>query len=123
MENQEAEEVGKGKGKKCVFDRDSLERLDSNVLNEYTYDTFMTYSVRDCFGFKDSFIDEQLDTIFENAEDQLYGVFGDDIVLAVFIDVENRFADFVVADYSDTSRKWDLEVWRLSFYCPSEEED
>jgi len=119
MENQEAEEVGKGK---CKINKDSLEQVNDLAINIYRYDTFIPYNIRDCFGFRDSIIDEQLNAIFEDAED-LYGIFGDDVILAVFIDIENGFADFVVSDYSDVSRKWNIEVWRLSFYCPSEEED
>jgi hypothetical protein len=122
-----SEEVGKEKKEKCKFDRDSLERLDSNVLNKYTYNTFIAYTIRDCFGFRDALIDDQLYGVFGDVEDQLYDIFGDDIILAVLIDAENHVADFVIADYSDVKKKWNIEIWRLSFVCPSssegEEED
>jgi hypothetical protein len=118
--SKEVEKEGKGK---CKFDRDSLEQVNDLAINIYRYDTFIPYNIRDCFGFKDSIIDEQLNTIFENAEDQLYGIFGDDIVLAVFIDIEEGIADFVVSDFSDTDRKWNIEVWRLYFECPISDEE
>jgi len=118
--SQEVEKVVKGK---CKINRDSLEQVNDLAINIYRYDTFIPYNIRDCFGFRDSIIDEQLNAIFEDAEDQLYGIFGDDVVLAVFIDTEDGIADFVVSDFSDVSRKWNIEVWRLSFECPISDEE
>lgn len=118
MENQKEKKMGK-----CKFNKDSLEQVNDLAINIYRYDTFIPYNIRDCFGYKDSSIDEQLNTIFENAEDQLYRTFGDDIILAVFIDIEDGIADFVVTDYSDVKKKWNIEVWRLSFECADSEEE
>jgi hypothetical protein len=122
-----SQELMNEKKEKCKIDRDSLERLNDIALNMYSYDLFVPYGQRNCFGYFDSLFPKQLDDIFEDAEETLNRIFGDDVILAAFIDAENNLADFVVTDYSETEQKWNIEVWRLSFSCPSslsdEEED
>jgi len=99
------------------IDEDSLKRLDSIELNTHVYDMVIPYVVRDCFGFKDSEFPSELDGIFEDAEDTLHKVFGDDLVLSALISFKEKFADFIVADFDDRTKRISVEVWRLNFFA------
>jgi hypothetical protein len=99
--------------KKYKIDEKSLEYLDI----ERVYEGVIVYGSGDRSGITDTNFSGELKQLFEDAENVLHETIGDKLVLVAFIDLAVQFIDFLVADFNEKKKYWNVEMWRLHFFA------